>query len=61
MEMYEIILRSPNGIEQSMGVFNREDAITEQTKIRNELIAKYGKHVAYAFGIHVCYVELGEM
>ena len=61
MELYEIILRSPNGIEQSMGVFNREDTIREQTRIRNELSAKYGKRVAYAFGIHVCYVELGDM
>lgn len=61
MELYEIILRSPNGIEQSMGVFNREEVIREQTIIRNELTTKYGKKVAYAYGIHVCYVELGDM
>ena len=61
MELYEIILRSPNGIEQSMGIFNREETIREQTRIRNELAAKYGKKVAYAYGIHVCYVELGDM
>ena len=61
MELYEIILRSPNGIEQSMGIFNREETIKEQTRIRNELSAKYGKKVANAFGIHVCYVELGDM
>ncbi len=61
MELYEIILRSPNGIEQSMGIFNREETIKEQTRIRNELITKYGKKVAYAYGIHVCYVELGDM
>lgn len=61
MELYEIILRSPNGIEQSMGIFNREETIREQTRIRNELSTKYGKKVANAFGILVCYVELGEM
>ena len=61
MELYEIILRSPNGIEHSMGIFNREETIKEQTRIRNELTTKYGKKIAYAYGIHVCYVELGDM
>lgn len=61
MELYEIILRSPNGIEQSVGIFNREEVAAEQTRIRNELSAKYGSRVAYAYGIHVCYVELGDM
>ena len=61
MELYEIILRSPNGIEQSMGIFNREETIREQTRIRNELADKYGKRVANAFGILVCYVELRAM
>lgn len=61
MAYYEIILRSPNGIMESKGVYETEEAVSKSNEIRRELAEKYGPAVAYKYGIHVCTVEMGEM
>lgn len=54
MAYYEIILRSPNGIMESKGIYNAEEALKMNTKIKKELIIKYGSRVASHFSIHIC-------
>lgn len=61
MAYYEIILRSPNGIMESKGVYETEEAIAKSNEIRRGLIKKYGSAVAYKYSIHICTVEMGEM
>lgn len=60
MAMYEIILRSPNGIMESKGIFSEEQTIRECDIIRKTLSAKYGSKVASHFRIHVCGINTKE-
>ncbi len=60
MEFYEIILRSPNGIMESKGIFSEEQAIKEYEIIRKTIIAKYGSKIASHFRIHICGIESKE-
>lgn len=54
MKLYEVILATPNGVMESKGIYNAEEALEMNTKIKKELIIKYGSRVASHFKIHIC-------
>ena len=54
MKLYEVILANPNGVMESKGIYNAEEALKMNTKIKKELIIKYGSRVASHFSIHIC-------
>lgn len=54
MKLYEVILATPNGVIESKGIYNAEEALKIYTKIKKELIVKYGSRVASHFSIHIC-------
>ena len=54
MKLYEVILATPNGVMESKGIYNAEEALKVYTKIKKELVSKYGTCVASHFKIHIC-------
>lgn len=54
MKLYEVILATPNGVMESKGIYNAEEALNMYTKIKKELVSKYGTCVASHFKIHIC-------
>ena len=56
MELYEIILKSPNGIKASCGVYSNESVMHECEKLRKPLEAKYGVKAARLYSINLILV-----
>lgn len=54
MKLYEVILATPNGVMESKGIYNAEEALKMNTRIKKELIMKYGSRVASRFRILIC-------
>ena len=54
MKLYEVILATPNGVMESKGIYSAEEALKINTRIKKELIMKYGSRVASHFKIHIC-------
>lgn len=54
MKLYEVILSTPSGVMESKGIYNAEEALNMNARIKKELIMKYGSRVASHFRIHIC-------
>ena len=54
MKLYEVILATPNGVMESKGIYNAEEALKMYTNIKKELVSKYRTCVASHCKIHIC-------